>query len=130
MSLIIKGVEKWLSLPKLDTTTKVLKLYDCPDFNPIGNVPIFKNVTHLSYVQCDKNFVYYTIGITCFPKLEHLYICSHPCDPSTFRRYQNKAVTLYVSDHYRNYVERWATEMDNVKVVKHDELITIIEKLE
>ena len=56
--------------------------------------------TNIIYNYCDKNFVFYTLYPEFYPKLQNIYLGSHPCETSLFARFKNKNVTFYLLNNF------------------------------
>lgn len=80
--------------------------------------------------SCDKNFVYYALHPEFFPKLQKVYLASHPCESDVFRRFRNLDIEINLIDNLRGYKSRWANDMKNVKLISNEELKHIMKNLE
>lgn len=90
--------------------------------------PQFPNCESLCVYACDKNFVYYWITKSQFPKLKTLYLCSHPCQSDWMQRTESWVSNFHVIDHHANYVRRWANDPSNIHLVSRDEINEIIRR--
>jgi hypothetical protein len=85
--------------------------------------PIFPNAKEIIVRNCDKNYVYYHIDDRTFPNLKNLYLLSHPCEPSFFIRFTKPEQKILLSNHYKEYKERWAKNRTDVILID-PEIIT------
>lgn len=102
------------------------------DFNDhqINNHPQFPNAENIIVDGCDKNYVYYYVDEFIFSKTNNLYLMSHPCDPKFFNRFTQDNQRVYLSDHYRNYKNRWASDNDNIILLNNEVLEKYIDNVE
>jgi len=112
---------EWKSLNGKQIDNDIVVLENFGNIVPFMEGPIFL-AEKVFVINCDKNFVYFWIDETRFPNCKELYLNSHPCDPETFCR---KFSTIYLSEKYNKYKNNWASEDDNVIIIKNE----IIENL-
>lgn len=79
--------------------------------------PKFINAREVYIMNCDKNYVYYHVDNSIFPKLKNLFLCSHPCEPIFFTRFNKENQRILLIDYYKNYKNRWCLRNDNVIVI-------------
>ena len=98
--------------------------YKCGDIHPIADFSFsFENVKEVHAVDCDKNFVYYWLSESEFPNMRKLYLSSHPCEPGVLNGFQNINTTIYLSNFFDRYKNRWAdTGKPMVKIMDHNEM--------
>ncbi|ARF07988.1 hypothetical protein Catovirus_1_38 [Catovirus CTV1] len=84
------------------------------DDHMISNHPKFSEAENVVVYNCDKNYVYYYIKDDLFPKINNLYLISHPCEPAFFSRFNNSNQKIFLADYYKSYQSRWAPEKENL----------------
>jgi hypothetical protein len=110
------------------------------DIHPFKNGPIFECDT-LFLQCCDKNFLAYWLGHTTFPKLQKLYVDSHPCDSYTLCDYVHlengdlKKISAYneiylTENFYKHYKNRWWSDIDNIKSITFSDFEKEMKKYE
>ncbi len=62
---------------------------------------VFDKCKTLFVSTVDKNSFYYYIDQYRFPNVETIYLCSHPCDYSTYHRFDKSK--WHIVDYYRKY---------------------------
>ena len=81
--------------PYLELNSKLISSRDASDKVYEAKCIVLKNYgdttirskficNKLFVIDCDKNFVYYTIHKGNFPNTKELYLASHPCDSIVF----------------------------------------------
>ena len=91
----------------------------------------FPNVRVLFVEKCNKNFVYYNLHTSRFPKLYRLYCTSHPCEYDTMHRFQDNAGYIgYLEDcHYQHYLGRWwDDDVKHVQSISRDSIEDLLER--
>lgn len=104
---------EWYNLKSKIIANENIAVYNFGDIHPFENGPVFKNAKKLFVIDCNKNFVYYWINKSTFPNVTDLYLDSHPCDASVFKRKFNN---IYVSDNYSSYTDRWSNNSGNLYI--------------
>lgn len=64
--------------------------------------------------HCDKNFVFAWLQPVVFPKVETIYLNSHPCEPQVFKRFPQ--AKWYLLEEYKWYKNKWAADYNNVHI--------------
>jgi hypothetical protein len=90
--------------------------------------PIIES-TNIIFDSCDKKFVYYVLFKEFYPKLQKVYLNSHPCDPNVFLRFKHSNIEIHLIEDFWGY-KRWTIDMENVKLITHKELKHIMKNLE
>lgn len=88
MASIIRGLPDFKMFCRSEVTCqqKYLAFVDCPNFLP--NLKIPRNEAKVVFFEnCDRNFIYYYLYPSLFPKATHFYLNSHPCQADVFRRF-------------------------------------------
>lgn len=91
--------------------------------------PIFRNAKNVFMLECDKNAVYYLVGTLTFPRMQNLYLASHPCESKVFR---STNANIFVWDHYKYYAKNWGGKRynDTIKCIGLAEIENLIEQYE
>lgn len=87
--------------------------------------PQFLNAENVIITNCDKNYVYYYVDDYIFPKIDNLYLLSHPCDPKFFWRFRGQNHKVFLANYYKNYQSRWAPEKENLCLYNVDEFLEL-----
>jgi hypothetical protein len=101
--------------------------------NPVMRpTPCFPNTTKVIVHDCSTLFTHDWIKRAIFPKLETVYLNSHPSGPMVLWRFrkitedQKILVNLYLHDDYKKYKDKWGhfkqdkgkdTELKNIKII-------------
>lgn len=84
------------------------------DIHPFKDGPEF--LAEKAYIiNCDGNFVYYWMRKRIFPKLKHVYLLSHPCEPAVLHR---DFAHIYLSSDLYRYKHRWADNLTHIVSVQ------------
>ena len=59
-----------------------------------------------------------------FPKLETLYLASHPCEPIVLGRLEEQNITTYLHESYAGYLTRW--NFEKINVISHKDYISFL----
>lgn len=132
---IINGRLEWNQhLDKIVNNDTIL-IRNMGDIHPEKNT-MKLNCETLVVDHCDKNFVYYWIKPSVFPKVRKIFLLSHPCEPFLFNiwynlsRSENSVVpTIYLAEWYQRYKNRWANDMENVLIINENEIKVLSSKL-
>ena len=124
--------DSFKNIPWKDMTNKTIKnqnviLSRYGDIYPFKNGPIFECDT-LFLDCCDKNFLAYWLTRNTFPKLQKLYVGSHPCHGYTLcelmplKNDEYKKISAYneiyvIETFYNYYKNRWWSDIDNIKSI-------------
>jgi len=107
---------------------------DIVHFRNMGDIhpfkgPVIRTDTAV-FENCNKNFIYYWATSRVLPKLQYLYLFSHPCEPDVFRRLNSMGITIYMDEQYGNYYgKRWAgglIEKDTLKILDNQSVHVIL----
>jgi hypothetical protein len=101
----------------IKNSTIVIRNYG--DIHPFKDGPEF-HAESAYIVDCDKNFVYYWVRKSVFPKLKHLYLLSHPCEPAVLHR---DFEHIYLSSGLYGYKHRWADNLTNITSIERDDVM-------
>ncbi|XWV24712.1 hypothetical protein QJ856_gp1071 [Tupanvirus deep ocean] len=116
----------WFGLNKKIIRNENIILEGFDDIYPYNGGPVFM-ANKVFIMNCDKNFVYYWLDKSTFPNANTIYLCSHPCEPPVLSRKFNEIKLL---DHYQCYKNRWAFDLDNVKIITQKEINDELSKYE
>lgn len=116
----------WESLDGKTIKNKNVILSRYGDIHPRFDGPIFECET-LFLDCCDKNFLAYWLTRNIFPKVQKLYLGSHPCDFYTlilssnengiYKRVSKFNEIFLTEDYYRHYKARWWPDIDNIESI-------------
>lgn len=108
----------WYDAMKKSTTfTEThVEITKCRDIRP-GLFPVFPNATHVSMIQCNKNFVFYWLTPETFPVVQEIYLDGHPGAAQVLHRFPN--ATIHLSKDNEDFKHRWAS--NNKRVVVDDD---------
>jgi hypothetical protein len=77
---------EWSSLTNHRILNPCVQITGCVDIHPYPKGPIF-DATTVHIADCDKNFVFYWLKHSTFPRIRQIYLASHPCEPEVFYRF-------------------------------------------
>ncbi len=80
-----------------------------------SNGPVFTNCTMLIIDQCDKNFVYYWLDRATFPQVTKVYLNSHPCNWSVFKRGLGE---YFLHEKWERHAQKEATVISDAQYRK------------
>jgi len=86
----------------------------------IANHPLFLEAENVIVYNCDQFYVYNYVNENIFPKLNNLYLFSHPCGPRFFTRFNEPDHKIYLANFYDNYKLRWAPGKENLYIYDID----------
>lgn len=124
---IIRGTNAWLQLYGKNIINNAVMITEMGDIHPHHNGPIFSRAETVFLYRNDKNFIHYWMDKRCFPMAKIIYLGSHPCEPSCFKRFDSNT-TIYLNDFYRTYKRRWAEHNESVILTKDNEKFTEYEE--
>ena len=124
---IITGSKDWEKYNEKIIDNKVTVINNMPDLHPYNNGVTIKSST-VVVNMCNKNFVYYWINKKTFPNVKDIFLFSHPCEQTFFKRWYTEKNTpnIYLCNSFGRYKDMWASEMDNVCTINR----TIYEEFE
>jgi len=62
-----------------------------------------------------------------FPEIKTIFIDSSPCDREVLLRFPEN-VTIYLSDKFKRYKERWWQKENNIQIIAHEHIQKMINK--
>lgn len=133
---VISDELKWNSLKNKMITENFVILEQMGDIHPTKLKPQL-NCETLVVNRCDKNFVYYWVHANIFINVKNIFLLSHPCEPFLFSRwyniqqyYPNRTIpNIYLANNYKQYKNRWASDMKNVYVLDDNEIKFLKDKI-
>ena len=102
----------------------------CGDIHPSHDYNTYPETKTIFANNCDKNFVYYWMYKShIFPKVENLYLNSHPCESVMFSRWSD--INVYLIEHYRYmFGFDWAKESSRIKIIKQKDYQALLASYE
>jgi F-box domain. len=114
--------------------------------SPIFHNEVFSKTKTLFLIDCDKNFVFYSLNTHIFPMLKRLYLGSHPCEYSVFlsfpikkekevklgeKKEEKDGIEFYlVENHYNHYKDKFNLEEFGVQSIKREKIEELIKQYE
>ena len=123
-ALLIKNTGALAKLLQKGVTPPWIVFKNIPDVSiPMDSGFKSENVI---FLNCDKNFVYFTLNKSNFPFLRKIYLASHPAEAATLSQFRNTNVKIYIHSAYKLYQPY---QMPNACIISHEEFTKITNSL-
>lgn len=102
----------WSQLKGKTIKASTVDVLRCGDIHGYKHPPKFPNAEKVLIRNCDKNFVYYWLNESMFPKVKEIWLDSHPCEWIVFQRFPKANWKLPIPTYIR-YKNDWFSGAEN-----------------